>query len=340
MADVKISQLPQLLNANANGSDSLPIVDSVAGQTKQIKLSELDQRWQSLPIGGTAGQLLKKNSSAPNDVVWTTLTKSDIGLSNVNNTSDLDKPVSIATQSALNLKANNTALALKADKTYVDAGLASKQDVLPAGTDGYFLSLVLGVPTWVAGGGGGGAVDSVFGRTGVVTAQTGDYTKAQVGLSDVDNTSDLDKPISTATQSALNAKQDLLPAGTDGYVLTLVAGVPTWQPSSSAAPAISGTRAAPVTITVTGISFSGSSYQNLKFIKSGGGLVTVTANPQIQAGTAVGQVLTLIGRDDTDRIKLADGTGLSLNGDWYSFANNILCLIWDGTVWCELYRRA
>ena len=35
-------------------------------------------------------------------------------------------------------------------------------------------------------------------------------TKTQVGLSDVDNTSDLNKPISTATQTALNAKQDSL----------------------------------------------------------------------------------------------------------------------------------
>lgn len=56
------------------------------------------------------------------------------------------------------------------------------------------------------GGGGGGAVDSVFGRTGVVTAQNGDYTKAQVGLGSVDNTSDLNKPISNATQTALNTK--------------------------------------------------------------------------------------------------------------------------------------
>lgn len=35
--------------------------------------------------------------------------------------------------------------------------------------------------------GGGGAVDSVFGRTGAVVAQNGDYTKAQVGLSNVPN---------------------------------------------------------------------------------------------------------------------------------------------------------
>jgi Putative Ig domain len=32
-----------------------------------------------------------------------------------------------------------------------------------------------------SGGGGGGAVSSVFGRTGAVTAQTGDYTAAEVG---------------------------------------------------------------------------------------------------------------------------------------------------------------
>ena len=39
-------------------------------------------------------------------------------------------------------------------------------------------------------------------------------TKAQVGLGNVDNTSDLNKPISTATQNALNAKQNTLTAGT------------------------------------------------------------------------------------------------------------------------------
>lgn len=38
-------------------------------------------------------------------------------------------------------------------------------------------------------------------------------TKSQVGLENVDNTSDLNKPISTATQNALNNKQDTLTAG-------------------------------------------------------------------------------------------------------------------------------
>lgn len=46
-----------------------------------------------------------------------------------------------------------------------------------------------------------GAVDSVAGKTGVVT-----LVKADVGLGNVDNTSDANKPISTATQTALDLK--------------------------------------------------------------------------------------------------------------------------------------
>jgi hypothetical protein len=44
-------------------------------------------------------------------------------------------------------------------------------------------------------------VQSVAGRTGAVT-----LAKADVDLGNVDNTSDLNKPISTATQTALDAK--------------------------------------------------------------------------------------------------------------------------------------
>lgn len=61
----------------------------------------------------------------------------------------------------------------------------------------------------------GELVTSVFGRVGDVTAQTGDYTKAQVGLGNVDNTSDLDKPISNDTQDALDLKEDLINKVTD-----------------------------------------------------------------------------------------------------------------------------
>lgn len=57
---------------------------------------------------------------------------------------------------------------------------------------------------------GGGSVTSVNSKTGVVI-----LTKDDIGLSNVDNTSDASKPISTATQTALDAKQDTLVSGTN-----------------------------------------------------------------------------------------------------------------------------
>lgn len=60
----------------------------------------------------------------------------------------------------------------------------------------------------------GGGVVSFNGRAGSVVPQAGDYDKGMVGLGNVDNTSDLAKPISTATQTALNAKQGSIIKGT------------------------------------------------------------------------------------------------------------------------------
>lgn len=55
----------------------------------------------------------------------------------------------------------------------------------------------------VSGGGGGGAVSSVAGRTGDVT-----LTKTDVGLANVNNTTDNTKPVSVPQQTALNLKAD------------------------------------------------------------------------------------------------------------------------------------
>lgn len=73
-------------------------------------------------------------------------------------------------------------------------------DLLPAGTIEN-TAIYAPVNHTHAGGGGGGAVDSVNGRTGAVV-----LTKTDVGLSAVDNTSDASKPISTATATALAGK--------------------------------------------------------------------------------------------------------------------------------------
>lgn len=64
------------------------------------------------------------------------------------------------------------------------------------------VKIVVGFPA----NGGGGAVDSVNGQTGVVVLD-----KSNIGLSNVDNTSDADKPISDATQTALDDLQQEIP---------------------------------------------------------------------------------------------------------------------------------
>lgn len=61
-----------------------------------------------------------------------------------------------------------------------------------------------------------------------------DLNKTAVGLSNVDNTSDLNKPISTATQSALDLKEnDLGNPSNDGYILSsTTSGTRSWISSS------------------------------------------------------------------------------------------------------------
>lgn len=68
-------------------------------------------------------------------------------------------------------------------------------------------------------------VQSVAGKTGSVLLDKND-----VGLSNVDNTADVDKPISTATQTALNAKQD-----TGNYITALTGDVSATGPGSVSA---------------------------------------------------------------------------------------------------------
>tara|TARA_Y100001963_G_scaffold17759_1_gene21919 strand:- start:16900 stop:17655 length:756 start_codon:yes stop_codon:yes gene_type:complete len=145
MPDIKISQLPAFDNSETNSADSMPIVDSVGGITKRITLAQLDLRWQALPAGAVTGEFLLKT---PTGYGWGFPTKSQVGLGNVDNTSDLNKPVSNATQLALNQKASITQL-------------ANKQDRLPTGSDGQVLTLSGGVPVWQnpSGGGGGGIVE-------------------------------------------------------------------------------------------------------------------------------------------------------------------------------------
>lgn len=139
-----------------------------------------------------------------------------------------------------------------------------------------------------------------------------------------------------------STEHDRLPVGTDDYVLTsdssASAGV-AWKVIPVSAPSASGTTGSPNLISAGGIGFSGSNYVNYNIIASTGGAVDVTANPQIVAASSLGQELTLIGQSASDTVKLEDGNGLALNGIWISGLNNILYLVWNGSLWVEKSRQ-
>lgn len=60
----------------------------------------------------------------------------------------------------------------------------------------------------------GAAASALTSANSYTDAEIAALTKSDVGLGNVDNTSDLNKPISTATQTALNAKEPTISAGT------------------------------------------------------------------------------------------------------------------------------
>lgn len=121
--------------------------------------------------GGGGGSGSVDSVAGKTGVVY--LNKSDVGLDNVDNTSDINKPVSTATQDELDV----VVTAVSDVETTVD-NLDTK---------------VTGIETDVA------TVTS-----DLATLDT-KVTANQNNLDNVDNTSDLDKPISTAVQAALDA---------------------------------------------------------------------------------------------------------------------------------------
>ena len=205
------------------------------------------------------------------------ISKSDIGLGNVDNTTDAAKPVSTATQAALDLK-------LDASKVGVASGVASLNalgkiptDQIPAisfssvkvlSSDAEMLALssaVVGsvvirtdlnknyvlaaanpsvLSNWIQLLTPAPPVQTVNGYTGNVT-----ISKADLGLSDVNNTSDANKPISIATQAGLDAKANSadmttalnLKSPLASPTFTGTVSIGTTHPSSSAALDISST---------------------------------------------------------------------------------------------------
>jgi len=108
------------------------------------------------------------------------------------------------------------------------------------------------------------------------------------------------------------------------------------------APVVTGSTGTPSNITAGGgVAFVGTASQflHLWFLQGSGGAVNITVNPQVAAGTAIGQRLILRGCSDTNTVTLEHGTGLSLNGDCVLASGSVIELLWNGTVWDELSRN-
>ena len=196
----------------------------------------------------TAAAVKVGNDAEGHVVIGDPLVKGDVGLGNVDNTSDADKPISTATQAALDLKVDKVAGKglstndfTEAYKNAVDANTSarhthSNQQILDDTTASYTIdeqNKLSGISSGAnkveaSQTNGNIKIDNVettvyeHPTTTAVTAAAvkvgndaeghvviGDpLAKGDVGLGNVDNTSDADKPISTATQTALDLKVD------------------------------------------------------------------------------------------------------------------------------------
>jgi len=162
--------------------------------------------------GRVAAENLGANATATRflrgDKTWIDIDKTTVGLSNVDNTSDSSKPISSATQTALDGKQ-----ALNSDLTAITTLTPTNDDLLQR-------------------------------KAGVWTNRTPaqfktdlSLTKTDVGLANVDNTSDANKPVSTATQTALDLKAALTVTNAlDSRVTVLEGGLVTLTHSATVTP--------------------------------------------------------------------------------------------------------
>lgn len=179
-ADVGLGNVSNL--APADMPVSTATATALSGKAATVHTHTVSQ----LSDASTIGKTLATAADAPAVRLaigaGTASTKADVGLGNVDNTADADKPVSTAQSTAIGAKYTKPANGVP--KTDLEAAVQTSL--------GKADTALQSAP-----------VTSVSGRTGAVT-----LTKSDVGLANVDNTSDANKPISTATATALSGKAD------------------------------------------------------------------------------------------------------------------------------------
>jgi len=222
MANKKISQLDPIGTIDVV-QDSIPIVDYSEGVTKRTNLANIGQR--VLEANSTTNLAEGTNLYFTNTRVYTKVKASLLAGSNTSITfDDALQTITIASQGNVqSVNAKTGAVVL----TTTDISEGTNQYFTAARVRAVVLTgLSLATNAVIS------ATDTVLSAFGKLQAQiTANLstltshtsntsnphatTKAQVGLGNADNTSDANKPVSTATQTALNAKQDTLISGTN-----------------------------------------------------------------------------------------------------------------------------
>jgi hypothetical protein len=104
---------------------------SLGSNTVTSTLAQLNTAVTDADVASLAGSETLTNKTLTSPVINTPtgITKTDVGLANVDNTTDANKPVSTATQTALDLKANLAAPALTGDATAVNLTISGNLTV-------------------------------------------------------------------------------------------------------------------------------------------------------------------------------------------------------------------